>query len=190
MAMQRSSNALHAAQDPEVHHLLKTLNDLAASSADTEVESVIDRVGTRNLATLSQIDDAIICKELETRQAHHLSDAYLTSCRFQAGIVYTHVGDILIAVNPFRELPDYYRSVVQHSRPYVITHHAPSDDVSKLFTIDREPPPIPHIYRTSLVTYKALLSTHRNQVRRLIFTLLSSYVQCCVVSGESGAGKV
>ncbi len=65
------------------------------SVADACVGEVLkDEVGTRDLAMLAQLSEEAIVKELETR--------------YRRNIIYTNVGDILIAVNPYKELGNLY----------------------------------------------------------------------------------
>ncbi len=70
----------------------------------------------------------------------------------------TYVGDILIAVNPFKQLPIYSMQV---SEKYNDLHH--KGDMT------------PHIFGLSDKAYQSMLREQRSQ--------------CCIVSGESGAGK-
>jgi myosin-3 len=67
------------------------------------------------------------------------------------------VGDILVAVNPFKRLPIFDK---KHSAKYrkVVKSHVP-----------------PHVYYVADSAYQLMMDTARNQ--------------CCVISGESGAGK-
>ena len=69
------------------------------------------------------------------------------------------MGDILIALNPFKELETLY-----HPR------------VSALYFHDKPVHKMPHIFQVAQVAYKQLVQDHQPQ--------------CCVISGESGAGKV
>lgn len=70
----------------------------------------------------------------------------------------TYVGDILIAVNPFKELPIYASQI---SDKYV--------DITNRSSLT------PHIFGLTDHAYQAMMRERRSQ--------------CCVISGESGAGK-
>lgn len=72
----------------------------------------------------------------------------------------TSVGDVLVAVNPFKPMPALYSDQV--AQTYRDTHNAST-------------PPLPHIFRMSDRAYNAVLRDSHSQV--------------CVISGESGAGK-
>ena len=66
--------------------------------------------------------------------------------RYDSDLIYTDVGDILVAVNPFRSLPIYDQKWSQaYSRP----------DVSAL---------APHVFRSAARAYNALVQGKRNQV--------------------------
>ncbi len=101
-------------------------------------------VAVNNLAELSDLSLPILSTALKSR--------------FHAGLIYTSVGDILIAVNPFRPLPLYGQSNMDRYVPgeAAFAH-------------------VPHIYRTAQQAFMNLVHTRFNQ--------------CCVISGESGAGK-
>ena len=69
-----------------------------------------------------------------------------TEERYRAGLIYTAVGDILVAVNPFQELPLYDGA---WSQAYG------TSDVSGL---------APHIYRVAAAAYNAMVQGKKNQV--------------------------
>uniref|UniRef100_A0A1X7U738 non-specific serine/threonine protein kinase n=1 Tax=Amphimedon queenslandica TaxID=400682 RepID=A0A1X7U738_AMPQE len=82
------------------------------------------------------------------------------SCRYSRDIIYTDVGDILVAVNPFRELEECYYS----------------EDASKKYAADGSWDELPpHIYAVAARAFTAMLHSKKSQI--------------CVISGESGAGK-
>ena len=82
--------------------------------------------------------------------------------RYLSDKIYTHIGEILISVNPFKPLPIYSQElgaicnrIVQN--PTAGTHL------------------VPHIYNVACKLYHTMFHTKKQQV--------------CVISGESGAGK-
>ncbi|KAK3731451.1 hypothetical protein QZH41_013634 [Actinostola sp. cb2023] len=102
---------------------------------------------TDDLAKLPRLDTGIILQELNHR--------------YTQDKIYTYVGDILIAVNPFKTLNIYnknasnkYKEVVKSSAP-------------------------PHIFAVADTAYQAMLGKGGAKAHN----------QCCVISGESGAGK-
>jgi len=97
-----------------------------------------------DLATLSELEELSLLQEIHAR--------------YNQDKIYTYIGDILIAVNPYRRLPIYGQEKWQLYREVSVRSSLP-----------------PHIYAVSDSAYQNL---RNNQVN-----------QCCVVSGESGAGK-
>ncbi|XP_027490984.1 myosin-IIIb-like isoform X1 [Corapipo altera] len=100
-----------------------------------------------DLAALSELDEAALLSGLRER--------------FLSQHIYTDIGDILIAVNPFQPLPLYGREV--------------SERYQRLQT-DSLPP---HIFAVAGRAYHAMLGRRGGGPRN----------QCILVSGESGAGK-
>eukprot|EP00038_Savillea_parva_P006917 m.166692 g.166692 ORF g.166692 m.166692 type:complete len:1693 (-) comp12726_c0_seq1:145-5223(-) len=94
--------------------------------------SAADNVGTRDLATLAKLTEETILSELRLR--------------YEKNVIYTNIGDILVAVNPFKVIPGLY-----------------SDEVALEYFHDRELNRIPHVYRISQMAYKSLVLTHRHQ---------------------------
>lgn len=85
-----------------------------------------DDVGVRDLASLMHLDEAAILKQLSLRYAHD--------------IIYTAVGDILVALNPFKEIDSLYGEVT--SRRY---YH------------DVDTCNVPHVFGVAQRAYKQLL---------------------------------
>ncbi|XP_030326245.1 myosin-IIIb-like isoform X2 [Strigops habroptila] len=100
-----------------------------------------------DLAALAELDEASLLGGLRER--------------FLRQQVYTDIGDILIAMNPFQPLPLYGREVSEQYRCH---------ETSTL---------PPHIFAVASRAYHAMLG-HRGGAPRS---------QCIVISGESGAGK-
>eukprot|EP00041_Stephanoeca_diplocostata_P037620 m.1430320 g.1430320 ORF g.1430320 m.1430320 type:complete len:1775 (-) comp25073_c0_seq5:163-5487(-) len=91
-----------------------------------------DNIGSRDLATLVTLNEDSILEQL--------------SLRYSRDVIYTNVGDILIAVNPFKEIPGLY-----------------SDAVALEYFHDKRLNRIPHVYRVSQRAYKTLLMSHKHQ---------------------------
>ncbi|KAH8060717.1 hypothetical protein JL722_4830 [Aureococcus anophagefferens] len=79
--------------------------------------------------------------------------------RFQGDLIYTLVGSILVAVNPFKRLPIYTPELMDSYRA-----RASGGD-----------PPPPHVFLTAARCYDAMVDTKQSQ--------------SVLISGESGAGK-
>ena len=81
--------------------------------------------------------------------------------RYAHDIIYTHVGDILIAVNPFKEISHLYEYVLSVGRivsggvlPYLIPLPilvSGSPAASRMFLPDLDPPNLPHVFRVAQV---------------------------------------
>lgn len=78
--------------------------------------------------------------------------------RYKANVMYTYIGDILVACNPYKELHIYTPSFQEIFLPTNPVYN-----------------PIPHIFGVAQACFKQLLHSQQSQ--------------CCVISGESGAGK-
>lgn len=100
-----------------------------------------------DLATLTNLDDPILCDQLHKR--YDGSPAK----------IYTYVGDILVAVNPFRPLEIY------------------GTESQKLYMKTTKVNRAPHIYGIADAAYGDMVASDGTKS------------QCCIVSGESGAGK-
>eukprot|EP00117_Sycon_ciliatum_P023999 scpid4577/ scgid0066/ Myosin-IIIb len=97
--------------------------------------------------------------ELAVLDEHSLQSAL--RYRYDASLVYTNVGDILIALNPFRPLTIY-----GPNSQLAYKHHPDGEERRK---------EVPHIYAVARRVYSDMVALGRDQV--------------CVISGESGAGK-
>ncbi|XP_021968609.1 unconventional myosin-IXa isoform X2 [Folsomia candida] len=84
--------------------------------------------------------------------------------RFNAGHIYSYVGSILIAINPFSWNFQHNAGCGIYNPKYV-----------KLYQNRRREELPPHIFSVADVAYYSMLKTRRNQ--------------CIVISGESGSGK-
>ncbi|XP_037537916.1 unconventional myosin-VIIa [Nematolebias whitei] len=77
--------------------------------------------------------------------------------RHKQGLIYTYIGSVLVAVNPYQDFPIYSANQVR-------LYHG-----QKLGELP------PHIFAIAESCYFNITRHHRNQ--------------CCIISGESGAGK-
>ncbi|CAG5119104.1 unnamed protein product, partial [Candidula unifasciata] len=100
-----------------------------------------------DLATLANLDETILLEEIKER--------YLKNN------IYTYVGDILIAVNPFKDIGIY-------EKHFSAQYH----------NVKRSAHP-PHIFAVADAAYQALLGHGGRPPGN----------QCILISGESGAGK-
>ena len=80
--------------------------------------------------------------------------------RYSKGLIYSSIGDILLAVNPFRVLPIYSMKVLEMYKV--------SEDVRRAALP-------PHIYSIASASYWHMLTESKDQA--------------IIISGESGAGK-
>lgn len=78
--------------------------------------------------------------------------------RYRENVMYTYIGDIIVAVNPYKDLGIFTPAFQSIFMP---THAVLN--------------PIPHVYGVAQSCFKELLHSEQSQ--------------CCVISGESGAGK-
>ncbi|KAM8728243.1 unconventional myosin-VIIa-like [Acanthopagrus schlegelii] len=77
--------------------------------------------------------------------------------RHRQGIIYTYIGSVLVAVNPYQNYPMY------------------SGEQVKLYQGRKLGERPPHIFAIAESCYTNMMRHHKNQ--------------CCIISGESGAGK-
>ena len=102
------------------------------------------------------------CSLITTAELENLNEETLLEelrIRYNRDEMYTYVGEILVAINPYKDIPNIY-----------------SREKSKLYAkgVDKKTVP-PHIFATADNAYEAIKSHKKDQV--------------CVISGESGAGK-
>ncbi|KAG7476572.1 hypothetical protein MATL_G00084410 [Megalops atlanticus] len=100
-----------------------------------------------DLATLSDLDEKSLLESLDQR--------------FKKDKIYTYIGDILVAINPFKYLPLYEKEVSEKYKCH-----------------DKNSLP-PHIFAVADRAYQSMLGRLATGPRN----------QCIVISGESGAGK-
>ena len=112
----------------------------------------------------------------QLEQLHEPAVLYCLYRRYSAPtqpLIYTYTGKILIAINPFMQLPHLYTEDVMQ-----LYHDRRHPDVAPLVQRSSLPP---HIYAVAQDAYgsavRSIKSTHQGQN------------QCILVSGESGAGK-
>jgi len=102
---------------------------------------------TEDLASLAKLDEKILLNELQVR--------------YENNKIYTYVGDILVALNPYKDLGIYGKEYVEKYNDSRRRDHPP------------------HIYAVSDAAYQAMMGTRGNKAHN----------QCILISGESGAGK-
>ncbi|XP_053500993.1 myosin-IIIb isoform X1 [Ictalurus furcatus] len=100
-----------------------------------------------DLATLSDLDEKSLLESLTGRFSH--------------SHIYTYIGDILVAVNPFKQLPLYGK------------------EVSEKYKCHEKRALPPHIFAVADRAYQSMLGRLATGPKN----------QCIVISGESGAGK-
>eukprot|EP00056_Hartaetosiga_gracilis_P013687 m.229278 g.229278 ORF g.229278 m.229278 type:complete len:511 (+) comp13882_c0_seq4:119-1651(+) len=104
---------------------------------------------TENLTTLENLNEDTLLKELQARYNHN--------------VIYTYVGEILVAVNPFQMIDGLY------SPKMSLQYNNIGDRSSKT----------PHVFAVADVAFQDMLNTQPGPQAN----------QVCVISGESGAGK-
>eukprot|EP00730_Choanoeca_flexa_P008283 TRINITY_DN12472_c0_g2_i1.p1 TRINITY_DN12472_c0_g2~~TRINITY_DN12472_c0_g2_i1.p1 ORF type:complete len:1505 (+),score=543.11 TRINITY_DN12472_c0_g2_i1:223-4737(+) len=118
---------------PKFNTLTRSRHFEFESSVDDEgADPLDDKVGVQDLAKLSELTEERINRELELR--------------YRSSLIYTKVGDILIAVNPFEEFDSLYGEEAAH-------RYLHTQDFC----------PIPHVYGVAQRAYKSLLANHKNQ---------------------------
>lgn len=117
---------------------------------ETQLHSIIDN------SILEPTEDLLKLNEL-----HESTLLYNIRARYMQDKIYTYVGPIVIALNPFKKLPLYTDDVI---RQY---HDQGRENMAQL---------PPHIYTIAENSYDNMLTSGGNQ--------------SILISGESGAGKV
>lgn len=102
--------------------------------------------GVEDMISLGDINECAILRNLKIR--------------YKDKHIYTYIGTVLVAVNPYENLYIYSKNLINMYKQKKITelHMLP-----------------PHIFAIANLAYNKLIEEHRNQ--------------CILVSGESGAGK-
>ena len=90
-----------------------------------------DKLNPDNLVTLEVLEEHTMLAALKGRYA--------------TGKIYTAVGDILLALNPFKQLPLY------------------TDRIKGLYHPNKDPSAVPHVYSTALTVYQNLSLFGKNQ---------------------------
>lgn len=103
-----------------------------APSGTAEVDSRLPLKDLDQLATQGDLSEATLVTVLQKR--------------FNAGIVYTHIGDVLLAMNPYRNVPQYDEA---YKACYSLVEPSPSLR--------------PHIFGVALHTFKAMAYEGINQ---------------------------
>lgn len=122
----------------------KTVSDYAIDSCILIEDNSIITEAVDDLTSLSQVNDATILN--------------CSRIRFDKSVIYTSIGAVLMAVNPFERIEGLY------GRANIAKYHWDSRDATIA----------PHIYLTPAGAYKAMASFGKNQ--------------SIIISGESGAG--
>ena len=91
-----------------------------------------ERTADDNLTSLVELDEATLLQNVKRR--------------YLSGKIYTDVGDILLAVNPFKTLPIY------------------SEEWSQLYSNSLIDNLSPHVFGVASKAFNALLQTKKNQV--------------------------
>ncbi|PIK41081.1 putative myosin-IIIb [Apostichopus japonicus] len=110
--------------------------------------STKSRGDTDDLATLSNLEEKSLLEELKARYGKNK--------------IYTYIGDILVAVNPYKDLDLYNK------------------ETSERYKGKRRRDNPPHLFAVADSSYQSLITGN---------TVSGKRNQCIVISGESGAGK-
>lgn len=72
-------------------------------------DNKIEKLFVEDLAALERLSDEVILEEIRNR--------------FKIGASYSFVGDVLLTLNPNKELPSYDRKVNFQNKPYFILYN-------------------------------------------------------------------
>uniref|UniRef100_M4BHL6 Myosin motor domain-containing protein n=1 Tax=Hyaloperonospora arabidopsidis (strain Emoy2) TaxID=559515 RepID=M4BHL6_HYAAE len=108
----------------------------------------------RDLVALPHLHEASILHALRLRYARHA--------------IYTHIGDILISINPFERLPQLYSD-------NVLQRYAYEDSDTQFSDTSADDASEPHLFAVARAAYMDIVQNGRSQA--------------ILISGESGAGK-
>jgi myosin-5 len=177
-------------------------------SGDDPEAGVIASPSTRvDSSIVGGVDDLI-----ELTHLHEPAILHALRLRYDADIIYTATGPILIAVNPFKSMPLYSDEMMEQYRIQGELGISPSTAQSSTssayvtpFRKKREAPSTnrrlpPHVYQTADDAYRAMMRGLENSAlmnkkldrgdSRLAALQYGSHTnQSILVSGESGAGK-
>ncbi|CAH0476738.1 unnamed protein product [Peronospora belbahrii] len=109
----------------------------------------------RDLVSLPHLHEASILNALRLRYERHA--------------IYTHIGDILISINPFQNLPQLYSNDVLKEYTY---DHSVSQFGDRIPVLESK---APHLFAVAKAAYMDIVQNARSQA--------------ILISGESGAGK-
>ncbi|CAB9502044.1 Myosin type-2 heavy chain [Seminavis robusta] len=176
------------------------------SGEDAEAGVIASPSTHSDSSIVGGVDDLI-----ELTHLHEPAILHALRLRYDADIIYTSTGPILIAVNPFKPMPLYSDQMMEQYRmqgELGIVPSSPTTTTSAFVTPFRkrkEAPSVnkrlpPHVYQTADDSYrammrglenKALMNNNRNSVESRMLALKGSNHtnQSILVSGESGAGK-
>lgn len=100
--------------------------------------------------------------------------------RFKEDKIYTHVGNILISMNPYRDIKGLYDSPLAYL-------NLPNDEQNEVDDLLHSQETAPHIYTTANNALKAMMKDY--DIDSVITTGLEFTNQSIIISGESGSGK-
>jgi myosin heavy subunit len=103
---------------------------------------------------------------------HEAPLLYSLRKRYEKNIIYTSIGDVLISVNPYCQIPGLYENGIN----YFLSEYNETDFVSSLLS--------PHIFH---IANNALLHILKNNDEQNLTKINRN--QSIIISGESGAGK-